>query len=582
MPITVLPDHVVAQIAAGEVVERPASVVKELIENALDAGATSISVAAAGGGRRLIRVSDDGSGIPSAEVELAFVRHATSKLRTADDLSHLQTLGFRGEALCSIAAVSQVTCLSRARDEPTGVKLIIEGSEIVARTTVGAPAGTIITVKNLFYNVPARLKFLKAESTERRLITQIVMQLAMAFPSVRFALEHDGREVFRSIGSGNLEDVVVAAYGVDTVSRMLPVDSAGGTIEVRGLTSSPEIVRADRSRIHVFVNGRVVHDSSLTYAITQAYTGILEAGQYPTTIVKITLPTEDVDINVHPTKAEVRFRDPSAVFAVTQRAVREAVGGMALMRRDAGWPEAGRSLFGAPRVPIGDSSSTARDHDTAADVRPRAVREPVDVSALPDGPTPERPRTLPVLRVVGQMGARYIVAEGPAGMYLIDQHAAHARVLYGQLMDAAASGTLPTTENIVGTAAVTPSQLRAIERAAPILARAGVVCEPFGPQTVRVASAPDILSGVAADEVVAAVLNALNHADPQDMLFRVLAHAGAVRTGQVLGSDQMQQLVRLLERTPDPLISPTGTPTLLHLSSEQLSREFGRRGPSSA
>ncbi|NOG49415.1 MAG: DNA mismatch repair endonuclease MutL [Chloroflexi bacterium] len=388
MPISVLPDHVVAQIAAGEVVERPASVVKELIENALDAGAMTVSVAAAGGGRRLIRVSDDGSGISSQEVELAFARHATSKLRTADDLSHLETLGFRGEALCSIAAVSQVTCLSRSRDETTGVKLVIEGSEVVVRSAVGAPAGTIISVENLFYNVPARLKFLKAESTERRLITQIVMQLAMAFPAVRFSLEHDGREAFRSTGSGSLEDVVVAAYGVDTVTHMLPVDSVGGSIIVRGLTSSPEITRTDRSRIHVFVNGRVVHDSNLTYAITQAYTGILESGQYPTSIVKITLPTEDVDINVHPTKAEVRFRDPSAVFAVTQRAIREAVGGMASPRRENDWPDAGRSLFGSMRARTGGGSTPLLRQNEADDAQPRIVRQAPEPPVMADDPPP--------------------------------------------------------------------------------------------------------------------------------------------------------------------------------------------------
>lgn len=578
MPISVLPDHVVAQIAAGEVVERPASVVKELIENALDAGAMTVSVAAAGGGRRLIRVSDDGSGISSQEVELAFARHATSKLRTADDLSHLETLGFRGEALCSIAAVSQVTCLSRSRDETTGVKLVIEGSEVVVRSAVGAPAGTIISVENLFYNVPARLKFLKAESTERRLITQIVMQLAMAFPAVRFSLEHDGREAFRSTGSGSLEDVVVAAYGVDTVTHMLPVDSVGGSIIVRGLTSSPEITRTDRSRIHVFVNGRVVHDSNLTYAITQAYTGILESGQYPTSIVKITLPTEDVDINVHPTKAEVRFRDPSAVFAVTQRAIREAVGGMASPRRESDWPDAGRSLFGSMRARTGGGSTPLSRQNEADDAQPRIVRQAPEPPVMADESTPGRPRTLPVLRVVGQMGARYIVAEGPAGIYLIDQHAAHARVLYGELVDAMESGTLQTTEEIVGTAQVTAAQFRKIEQAAVLLERVGVACEPFGPQTVRVVRAPDILSGVAADDAIGAILDALSHDDPQDKLPRALAHAGAVRTGQVLAMDQMQQLVRLLERTPDPLISPTGTPTLLHLSSDQLSREFGRRG----
>ncbi|MBC7811298.1 MAG: DNA mismatch repair endonuclease MutL, partial [Burkholderiales bacterium] len=330
MAIQVLAENVVAQIAAGEVVERPASVVKELLENALDAGAENIHVAVNGGGQRMIRISDDGMGIPATEVELAFTRHATSKLETVDDLMSLITLGFRGEALSSVASVSRLTVTTRHRDEKMGTKLRLEGGQLLQRQAVGAPVGTVITVENLFYNTPARLKFLKGENTEKRQIASIVTRYAMAYPQVRFVLEQDGREAFRSNGSGQLADVLVAALGLDSFRNMVEVQSEDDVraeipVRVFGYTSMPGLNRADRSHITLFVNGRWIHDSTLTFAITQAYHTFLMTGRHPVTVLMIELPTDEVDVNVHPTKAEVRFRDSGIVFEAVQRAVRRAV-----------------------------------------------------------------------------------------------------------------------------------------------------------------------------------------------------------------------------------------------------------------
>ncbi|MGH2593067.1 MAG: DNA mismatch repair endonuclease MutL, partial [Anaerolineae bacterium] len=341
MPIRVLSPELASQIAAGEVVERPASVVKELVENAIDAGATDIRIETREGGRRLIRVSDNGAGIPTDELELAFSRHATSKLFTIDDLSRIQTLGFRGEALASIASVAQVMCVSRARSEPVGSRIRIEAGTIVDRSGTGAPAGTVITVENLFHSVPARLKFLKSDATERRHVDALVSRYALAYPAIRFHLTHDGRAAFQTTGGGSMKDVLVAVYGVEVAEQMLDLtpltprpplpmtrkmsSGEGESAEVSGYVSAPALSRANRNDLTIFVNGRWVQDRGLSAAIIQAYHTLLMVGRYPICVVRVDLPPGEVDVNVHPAKTEVRFRSSDAVFRAVQRSVRRTL-----------------------------------------------------------------------------------------------------------------------------------------------------------------------------------------------------------------------------------------------------------------
>src|SRR5512136_1862863 len=323
MPIHLLPNELVSQIAAGEVVERPASVVKELVENALDAGATDIRIEVMQGGRKLIRVSDSGAGIPAAEVELAFTRHATSKIASADDLTRINTLGFRGEALASIAAVAHVSCVTRARGEDIGTQLRVSGDQVAERKGIGAPPGTVISVEDLFHSIPARLKFLKAEATERRHIDGLVTRYALAYPAVRFRLTHDSRTVFETAGSGKLVDVLIAAYGLQVAQGMIAVEAAPeASIVVSGYVSDPSLSRANRNDLTLFVNGRWVQDRNLTFAVVQAYHSMLMVGRYPLCFLRVELSPEDVDVNVHPAKSEVRFRNPDQVFRAVQRAVR--------------------------------------------------------------------------------------------------------------------------------------------------------------------------------------------------------------------------------------------------------------------
>ncbi len=434
MPIHLLPNELVSQIAAGEVVERPASVVKELVENALDAGATDVRIEVVQGGRKLIRVGDNGAGIPAAEVELAFTRHATSKIAQASDLSSIATLGFRGEALASIAAVAHVTCVTRARGQDVGTQLRV-GAE---RKGIGAPPGTLITVEDLFHSVPARLKFLKADTTERRHIDGLVTRYALAYPAVRFRLTHDGRTTFETSGSGKLIDALIAAFGLQVAQEMLAVEDRPDrserpvrSISVSGYVSSPSLSRANRNDLTLFVNGRWVQDRNLTYAVVQAYHSMLMVGRYPLCFLRVDVPPDEVDVNVHPAKAEVRFRNPDEVFRAVQRAVRTViVEHSPVQRLDSSSPMAWPTPDDAGRLErlraLGTGTPTATRPEQIS--MPASFTEPrkEPQSAIPDLPqAPTSNPQLPAMRVLGQIGTTYIVAEGPEGMYLIDQHAAH-------------------------------------------------------------------------------------------------------------------------------------------------------------
>ena len=325
MTIHILPDEIASQIAAGEVVERPASVVKELVENALDAGARHISIHIADAGRRVIEIADDGSGIPPGEVALAVARHATSKLNNADDLFHITTLGFRGEALASIASVSRFTLTSRATNNPVGERLRVEAGKASGVEQAGGPVGTVVRVEDLFFNVPARLKFLKRDQTERQQIDGLVTRYALAYPEVRFHLYHDERPALQTSGKGDRREVLANLYGVETARQMLEVVYADERTQVSGYISPVALTRSNRREMTFFVNGRWVLDASLSAALLQAYHTLLMVGRYPLAALFIQIPPEEVDVNVHPAKSEVRFRSSDAVFSSVSRAARRAL-----------------------------------------------------------------------------------------------------------------------------------------------------------------------------------------------------------------------------------------------------------------
>jgi DNA mismatch repair protein MutL len=608
MPIQVLSDVVASQIAAGEVVERPASVVKEMIENSLDAGAHTIRVEIQNGGRRLIRITDDGSGIPSDQAILAFARHATSKLETIDDLDHISTLGFRGEALASIASVAQVTLTTRTTGEKVGTQIRMEGGRVVDQRAVGTPVGAVITVENLFFNTPARLKFMKAETTERRHIDAVVTRYAMAYPNVRFALMQDGRVTFTSSGNGDLGDVLVEALGVETMRDMIPIQPiAGSIITVWGYTSAPHLNRNTRNHITLFINGRHVQDSSLSYAISQAYHTLMPEDRQPVTVLMVAMPPEEVDVNVHPAKSEVRFRNADAVFSAVQRAVRRTVVEHApippattnafeptihdeediytapppLER-----PAPGQLTFDLPSQDVGRRTQQITPDDARFDSR--STRE----SALMAEPrrtvdtTPNimaRPRSLPPMRIVGQIAGTYIVAEGPAGLYLVDQHAAHERILYEQFMTEQETHQLTTQRTITGLSVeLSPESARQIEEHLDSLHAVGFEIEPFGTNTFNIRAVPSILADRAPRDAIVTVLDDLDAGEipgestlEAKIILRV-CKAAAVKAGQTLSYDEMVILMRQLEHCKSPRTCPHGRPTMIHISGDQLAKEFGR------
>lgn len=593
MTIHVLPDQLASQIAAGEVVERPSSVVKELVENAIDAGATTITIDIRGGGRELVQVADNGAGMPADEIETAFLRHATSKLRSADDLWAIRTLGFRGEALAAISAVSRTTVVSRERQASSGMRLLLEGGVIADRELVGAPAGTVIAVENLFYNVPARLKFLKSITTEKRLIDEFVTRYALAYPGIRFRLSHDNRVTFQTTGSGSTADVLLAAYGPEVVRQLIEVlplaaerSGAGGrSPAVRGFISDPALNYSSRAHIQLFVNGRTIRDTRLTFAVVQAYHTLLPVGRFPMALLFIEVPPEEVDVNVHPTKVEVRFRDEGAIFSAVQRATRGALMETAPARGLGNWVPTDQGFAGwsrfQPRPDLDDMASDQLDIPWQMQ-GPAPEQDLNGGAAAPLLPGADKMR-LPIMRVIGQVGAAYIITEGPDGLYLIDQHAAHERILFEQFM-AQRRGQGIASQGLVAAATVylSPSQSHLVEENYALLATLGFEIEAFGPNAFRIRAVPAILSRADPAAALAAVVADLENetaplqTETEAMVVRRVCKSAAVKAGQVLTREEMEAMILQLEACEVPHTCPHGRPTLIHLSAATLARQFGR------
>jgi DNA mismatch repair protein MutL len=570
MTIKILDKEAVSQIAAGEVVERPASVVKELVENALDAGSTQIAVEVRGGGVSLIRVTDNGSGIHAGEVALAFERHATSKIGGVADLGSIGSLGFRGEALPSIAAVAQVEVVTCAEGETAGTYINLEGGAVMRQQNQARARGTTVTVRNLFRRVPARLKFLKSVPTENSHIANVVSQYALAFPEVGFTLSLDGRVTLRTSGRGRLLDAIIDVYGTELASKMLAVGkldeewqsgSRDSTVAVTGMVGSPEVGRAGRGYLSFFINRRWVNSRLLAYAVEEAYHGLLMTGRHPVAILSISLPPSEVDVNIHPAKSEVKFRNESDVFRAVQKAVRQAL-------------VAQMPVPKIEEVATAYRSPTARGEPlwTLPVVSGHPVPPPVEAA-------PPLTASLPVLRVVGQVLNSYIVAEAPDGLYLIDQHAAHERVRFEKVKEQRAQPQAEVQGLLEpATFEVTPRQNEILKSCLEKLTEFGFSLEPFGDRTYLVRTVPGLLTGDWAG-MLRELLDALSgeaRANWEEKIVASIACHGAVRSGQSLSDDEMRELVRQLEKTANPHTCPHGRPTIIHLSSVQLEREFGR------
>jgi DNA mismatch repair protein MutL len=597
MKIQILSPEVASQIAAGEVVERPASVVKELVENALDAGARSLTVIIQDAGRKLVEVADDGAGISADELTLAVERHATSKLQNANDLFQIGTLGFRGEALASIGSVSRLTITSRRAASDSGARIQVEAGIAGPVEPVGAPVGTVVRVEDLFFNVPARLKFLKKDVTERRAIDEILSRYALAYPDVRFRVTSNATPVLQTSGDGDRRAILASLYGVEVAKQMLEVLAeeemeTGQPLRLTGYISPASLTRSNRKEITFFINGRWVSDTPLTQAIVQAYHTLLMVGRFPLTALFIEIDPAQVDVNVHPAKAEVRFQAQDKIFSFVQRSVRRAL--LAYSPVPAMPPA--QNLWGSGSVSsnqypvssgqfggqgVGLEWGIAHDNLNAEgrmqnEESPAASQPDVQHSAFSN---------LPLLRLVGQIGASYLVAEGPDGLYLIDQHAAHERILFEKLMNQRASQNIPSQALLTPEAVqLPPASASLIQEQLSVLQKFGFEIEPFGPGAFQVRAMPVLFSG----SDPAAALRALVEDFEEDeaplqneieakVAGRVCKRL-AVKAGQALSPEEQRALLENLEACESPRTCPHGRPTMIHLSVDMLERQFGRRG----
>lgn len=588
MSIAILPAEVAGRIAAGEVVERPASIVKELVENSLDAGATRISIEIAEGGIALIRVIDNGQGIDPEELALAFARHATSKLRSERDMEAIATLGFRGEALPSIAAVADVEAVSRTLSQPVAGRIRIRFGEVSEQGARGAPPGTAISVRGLFQQQPARLKFLRSAAAEAAQIAGVVSHFALAYPEVAFSLHVDGKETFATSGRGDRREAAAGVYGNEIGSALLEVSEEDEDHRLDALLAPPSLTRSNRSYITIFINRRLVRSRSLSFAVEEAYANLMQVRRYPIAIVDLRLPPSEVDVNVHPAKAEVRLRNERRVFTLVQRPLRAVLSGLAPIGsagQAAGWPTA------APPPPAYLTRHSVsllgnqERHEPAAGHAAAPVLLTHTPEAKPAAATatqPVLPAAVPVLRPLGQAGTTYLIAEGPSGLYLIDQHAAHERVLFEQFSKRLAAPQ-PALQPLLSPAPLelTPEQQHLVTVFALPLREHGFEIEPFGPGAYLLRTAP---AGLRRDDPASAFLELLDLLtredapdDPRSRVAASLACHAAVRAGQTLSLTEMRELLEQLEACEAPQTCPHGRPTMLHLSADELARRFSRK-----
>ncbi len=672
MPIRQLAPDVAAKIAAGEVVERPASVVKELIENSIDAGATQIRVDLAHGGLQLIRITDNGSGIPADELPLALFRHATSKVASIDDLERIRSLGFRGEALASIAAVAGVTLLSCHREAEQGAQIQAQNGQISEVTAAASPVGTTVTVRDLFSAVPARLKFLKSRNVEVSHCHHLLEQYALAYPEIRFSVTSDGRQIFATPGDGQLSSVLIDIYGLQVAEQMTPISSLDGLRDddlerpvVTGYTSLPACYKSTRQHMSFFVNRRWVMSRMLSYAVEEAYHSLLLAGRHPIAVINITIDPAQTDVNVHPAKTEIRFLRERRVYAAILRAVRHAVlqdadipqwntdpvgtrfiaSSIALTSSTTQVPfhnnyednldlpdeeavegsDEGEAADAINRVPTGteDENSPALPQDspwltvteeetgTRSPMLSRlwqshirrhdeAGKEPLPDDGgetpviahlatsspdMPESASSSKMSRLPVLRVIGQLSQSYIVTEGPEGMYLVDQHAAHERILLERMV-AALQARAALSQLLLAPIKLelAPSEVEAIEEHLEQLTHIGFALRLLDNGLLAVSAVPDVLikhmNARSLRELLAELTAPENLGHNETWEEHALANVAckaAIKANYFLTVSEMREMIEQLGRTNAPYSCCHGRPTMVQFSMSALEREFGRR-----
>jgi len=664
--IRILPENVANKIAAGEVVERPASVVKELVENSLDAGAKSVRVEVESGGKRLIRVTDDGSGMPHDDALLAFERHATSKLRTADDLLSIATLGFRGEALPSIAAVSRLTLETRAAEEEQGTRIEFAGGKLIGVKPAGAPGGTAISVADLFYCVPARRKFLKSETTELSHIASLVTHYALAHPDKQFVLKTPTQEILNAAPVETMAERLYQVFGRQAVAEMVEMQPAeapiraaitepemeageeAARIRVSGFVSRPEVQRTNRNGIYIFVNRRLIRDRLVLHAIGEAYRNIMPAGTFAAVLLFIDLPCAEVDVNVHPAKVEVRFRHSQVVHDFVRDSIRMALSNARPVPSfPAGAPQnavsvaaaasAGASraapslspsvsgdaaLGGLPGPPRAIIPNEVPNEAASSATRVETMPDAFELTGAPDRPIPQRlnfetvedivlplavpssvdgcrgpavsesesagalpgPESIGDLKPLGQISASYIVAVNGQGLWIIDQHVAHERVLFEKHLAARRAGELGGQRLLMPIVAeLAPHQMVIFEQIEKELRANGFEAELIGPREVAIGAAPAGIASGNAEKLLAEILDgvardsqAISLESLQARIAASTACQAAIKVNMPLDQTKMEWLLAELAKTEYPMSCPHGRPVVLRYSVREIERAFKR------
>ena len=586
-----LPDHLVNKIAAGEVVERPASVVKELVENALDALSTQVTVDLRDAGRALIRVTDDGVGMSTDEVDLALLRHATSKLATDADLDAITTLGFRGEALPAICAVTRFSVLSCPRGAETGTLVRGEGGTVSEKLLVAAPAGTTVEAQDLFFNTPARLKFLKSAPAEVAAALRLLEATALAHLEVHFRVSHNGRPVLGAPRARTLRDRVGALWGFERAGRLLEVLRKDGPLAVSGLIAPPQLSRGSRDEIVLIVNGRPVRDTQLTQSLIEAYRPLLARDQFPVAVLHLELPPQEVDVNVHPTKAWVRFRAPRQIQEMLYRAVQDALRQFQVVQTQRGLRTEGGSAVGAAGggVAAGSFSIESGGPEMAP-----ALPQSAD---SPSGADDRAPAGQPLLfhesparfgapafgAVIGQLQDTFIVSASDDEVFFIDQHVAHERVLFERLLRDLDAGPLASQELLFPQPVeLGAGQAGLVQEWAPTLEGLGFGLEGWSGSTVVLRAVPALLRGQEPRRLIESLVEDVNRprkGEPVPLLHRALSfvacHA-AIKAHAALQREEMARLIADLAVTQTPYFCPHGRPIVSRLSLRDIKRELGR------
>jgi DNA mismatch repair protein MutL len=568
--IHILDEATVNKIAAGEVIERPASVVKELIENSIDAGASDIRIEVERGGKKLIRITDNGCGMNKEDAALSFIQHSTSKILKIDDLDNVMTMGFRGEALSSITSVAKVEIVTKTKDELAGTKVIVQGGKLIGISDTGAPDGTSVTVEELFFNTPARKKYLKSDSNELSHIVDMVTKNALGHNNVSFSLLHNGKEIIRSPAS-QLKETILQIYGQEVSGAMLPVNFNSRFANIIGAVSKPEITRGNMDAQSFYINSRNVTSRALGFAIRRGYGMLLPKGRFPIAVLKISIDTREVDVNVHPTKNQVRLSHEWEIAEAVTLAVNDALSGHDLIP-----PVKTTQSLLYEKI---DSPTMIREEDTkfrvpVKDTRRRLRRTEIGIDRRYDTEKPQ-------VKVLGQVDALYVIAQTKDGLMIIDQHAAHERILFEQVRDSKRedSQELIIPINIE----LNPKEKVLMKECIPHLEEFGFLISEFGADAFAITAVPSVLGRledpVLVHDIISDILSEGRIKDGTGIFERVtksVACRGAIKAGADCSSEQMGRLIEQLFMTENPYTCPHGRPTMVSFNREALDKLFKR------